>query len=207
MPVSAAVVQVLLDVGVAPHRLVEVIAVIDAETAKKETSKALKRIRNQRFYAERKRLKTADSVANSVAADSVAIQSFSVASRVGDNLFPIEESGLRTQEAKASFVGRTRKSRRCPVEWLPSHTTLALADHEGFSADELERELERFRDHEFPRPYTDWDATFKNWLRTARDRRSQRINGHSEKYIARQANLERAQQGFEASVRFRDAAE
>lgn len=60
---------------------------------------------------------------------------------------------------------KPRGSRRAPPEWAPN------AEHQRLAAEQRKdvgRELERFRDHEFPRPYTDWDATFRNWLRSDR---------------------------------------
>lgn len=98
-----------------------------------------------------------------------------------------------TQEANASFVGQKRKStRRCPADWLPSVNVLATADTEGFTSGEIERELAKFRDHQFRDGHTDWDASFRNWLRNANDRNPRRANGHSPKFKARQANLARA---------------
>jgi len=48
---------------------------------------------------------------------------------------------------------------------------LAVGAAEGFTPGEIERELAKFRDHEFAVPKTDADAAFRRWLRTAAERR------------------------------------
>lgn len=111
-----------------------------------------------------------------------------------------------TPEAKASSVGQTPKSRFCPDTWLPNATTLIAIDATTFTPSEVERELAKFRDHQFRDAHTDWDAAFRNWIRTANERRPQSANGQSAKFAARQANLERSARGFEAAVRYRDAS-
>jgi uncharacterized protein YdaU (DUF1376 family) len=86
------------------------------------------------------------------------------------------------------------RSRRVPVEWMPRPAELSLANAEGFTPGEIEREIAKFRDHEFRDPKTDWDAAFRRWIRTAAERRprNERSNQPSAKFTARQANLERA---------------
>jgi uncharacterized protein YdaU (DUF1376 family) len=101
---------------------------------------------------------------------------------------PVTPNGVtRPKIAKA-------RSRRVPGEWMARPSELSLADAEGFTPGEIEREIAKFRDHEFRDPKTDWDAAFRRWIRTAAERRPshERPNQPSAKFLARQANLERA---------------
>jgi hypothetical protein len=75
--------------------------------------------------------------------------------------------------------GRTRKKaaraatwRRVPSDWIikPDHRSLAEA-----LAVDVEFEAAAFRDHEFQRPRSDADATFRNWLREASKRPRARV--------------------------------
>lgn len=59
-----------------------------------------------------------------------------------------------------------RSSRRCPESWEPNAGHEALAKELGFSPTEASSILASFRDHEFKTPKTDWDAAFRNWLRS-----------------------------------------
>jgi len=72
-----------------------------------------------------------------------------------------------TQEAKASLVTRTRAVKRCPVDWKPDDGVLEVGRKSGLSPGEIDRELETLRDYEFRSAKTDWNATARNWLRTA----------------------------------------
>lgn len=69
-----------------------------------------------------------------------------------------------------------RGARFCPADFQPTlpHHRLAQDRHV-----DLDAELAVFRDHEFPRCYTDWDRTFTNWLRRAKPGRTpQNGNGN-----------------------------
>lgn len=88
-----------------------------------------------------------------------------------------------------SPAGR-KVSRRCPSDYEPSEAIRQLAIAERFQPGELERELAKFRDHQFRDAHTDWNAAFRNWLRRAAENRPK--NGTDPKFAAKQANLERA---------------
>jgi uncharacterized protein YdaU (DUF1376 family) len=64
---------------------------------------------------------------------------------------------------------KPRPSRRCPDTWSPSAKLLAWAKHDHPGV-ELEHELAKFRDNTFRTARSDWDATFRNWIREASDR-------------------------------------
>lgn len=62
--------------------------------------------------------------------------------------------------------GRERRAtKRVPADWMPDDSHQRIADEEGA---DLAAELAIFRDHEFPKAKSDWDATFRNWLRRAK---------------------------------------
>jgi hypothetical protein len=80
-----------------------------------------------------------------------------------------------TTVAKAPVVGRAkapkgRASRLCPEDWTPSQADLGVAQAEGFSEADAERELAKFRDHEFRTAHSSWSKTYRNWMRTAAER-------------------------------------
>ena len=67
--------------------------------------------------------------------------------------------------------GGQKGSRRCPMAWIPGPSTLATLEGEGHLPGDLERALTRMRDHEFRTARSDWDATFRNWVRNDSDRK------------------------------------
>ena len=64
-----------------------------------------------------------------------------------------------------------RRSRICPADWMPSGADMSVGEGEGLTPGEIERELAKFRDHEFRDPHSQWSATFRKWLRTAAERK------------------------------------
>lgn len=66
---------------------------------------------------------------------------------------------------------RYRRLRRCPESFhaLPAHAEICAK-----RGVDLVAELEKFRDHEFATARSDWDATFRNWLRRATPARATR---------------------------------
>jgi hypothetical protein len=99
--------------------------------------------------------------------------------------------------------GGQKGSRRCPAAWLPSPSTLEVLEGEGHSPGDLERALTRMRDHEFRTARTDWDATFRNWVRADADRKPRQAHDrpyHDQRQAARQDNLGRVLSGLMAAV-------
>ena len=91
---------------------------------------------------------------------------------------------------------KSRAFKRCPETWLPKLSTLDLLASEGHTPGDLERAMTRMRDHEYRTPRSDWDAAFRNWVRTDHDRRPKPANTDA-KFDAKQANLARAFAGAE----------
>lgn len=80
-----------------------------------------------------------------------------------------------TSEDKSSEVG-TRGS-RLPADWLPSPADVTYAAKEGFSAGEIQRVAETFRDWWKAQPgakgrKVDWSATWRGWVRREADRQA-----------------------------------
>ena len=86
----------------------------------------------------------------------------------------LEPSGNRQKKPTPVGVGRARASRRCPSTYQPSDDLLVWSVSQGHPADLIEVELPKFRDHEFRSPRSDWDAAFRNWLRTSKGDRHER---------------------------------
>lgn len=76
----------------------------------------------------------------------------------------------REREPAAKCGGSSQstrpKARRVPDAWLPRPSDAKL------QSPQLENELEKFRDWEFAKPKSDWDAAWRNWQRTAKERGS-----------------------------------
>jgi hypothetical protein len=73
----------------------------------------------------------------------------------------LESARARTRTKRSP--GPSKKNwRRVPVDFEPGDEHRRIAGEEG---KDFERELARFRDHEFATPKTDANATFRNWLR------------------------------------------
>lgn len=141
------------------------------------------------------------------------------ARKINDNVVPDASSPLcqpepepieEATEAKASSprklvsvpVAKPRGSRTVPEGWAPTPADLAMGGLLGLTPGEIERELSRFRRHEFPRPYTHWSKTFQNWLDKAAERRPSHDRPHHDaKFDARQANLARHDRGAEIAAR------
>ena len=80
---------------------------------------------------------------------------------------------------KTEPKGSSKRKRGCrlPEDWVASNDLLSFASGEGFSRDEVNREVDKFRDFWHSSTGANatklrWDLAFKNWIRNARDRKS-----------------------------------
>lgn len=86
-----------------------------------------------------------------------------------------ETRAVDNSEAKASS-SKQKRATRLPDDWKPSATPGNQKAEQGHDPAWLDRELERFRDYwagvsgQRGRKL-DWDATWRNWLRNAEDRK------------------------------------
>ncbi len=76
------------------------------------------------------------------------------------------------------------KSSRLADDWRPPPEFMAFALVEGFSELEAKREADKFRDYWIAQPGAkgrklDWIATWRNWIRRARDDKPSRTNGNN----------------------------
>lgn len=79
--------------------------------------------------------------------------------------------GTPTEQREAVKAGKAGKSsperarKRVPPHWEPTDKHRFIARERGVDFD---FELAQFRDYEFAKGKSDWDATFRNWLRKAK---------------------------------------
>lgn len=104
---------------------------------------------------------------------------------------------------------KSRATRRCPESFSPSHADMAVAEGEGFTPGEIDRELAKIRDYQFSTAHSDWSAVFRNWIRKAADRKPKLVarDGQlptSPKLQAKQANMARALRGAEIALSRRE---
>jgi hypothetical protein len=86
---------------------------------------------------------------------------------------------LRDRDSKgnknSSLRSEARNGTRLPADWKPGHGLLAWAVNDLPAGLDLEAETEKFRDYWTAQPgakgrKTDWDATWRNWMRKASER-------------------------------------
>ena len=104
-----------------------------------------------------------------------------------DAAHPTEADGAETSDAlvpvaEPSPTKADRRGRRLPGGWAPARTAATLDLEAGHDPAWLERELDRFRDHWAAQAgakgrKSDWDATWRNWLRRADDYAPSRPRG------------------------------
>jgi hypothetical protein len=67
--------------------------------------------------------------------------------------------------SRATRAPAPRRSRRKPAEVELTQERIAFAACEGLDEDRTRREWSKFADHEFKRGISDWDATWRTWVR------------------------------------------
>jgi hypothetical protein len=65
---------------------------------------------------------------------------------------------------------KSHPHRRAPVKFLFRSKQLQAGLDEGLLKGQVMREWEKFKDHTFNATRTDWDATWRNWIRTSADK-------------------------------------
>jgi uncharacterized protein YdaU (DUF1376 family) len=80
-------------------------------------------------------------------------------------------------ESASSQGSEAKKGSRLPEDWRPSEDLLLFAAGEGLSAQEIEREAAKFRDYWVGRAGSggvklNWSATWRNWVRKAKENKS-----------------------------------
>lgn len=198
MSLSVAAMRLLEEKGLS---LADVIAVAAANEAERVVpSQSAGAARTRKWREKKAAERHGDSHGDAVTVTPPRI-------RVLDNN-PLTEVVLSGSEAKASSPAEPPKrekrgSKRVPVDWLPKPGDLAIADTEGFSPGAIERELAKFRDHQFRDAHTDWDAAFRNWIRRAKPSRNDQPIQPSAKLLARHQNYANSFAGLESVARNR----
>lgn len=100
----------------------------------------------------------------------------------------------QTQNAAAPLNGARRSSRRCPKDWNPEAADLEKLQVEHPKLN-LQRELEKFRDNTFGVARSDWDATFRNWIRRAGEFRGAGTKPHTPAMTTAEAEAAEAARG------------
>lgn len=84
---------------------------------------------------------------------------------------PLPPVGGATVEPDSEPKRKRGRKGKPPADWQPTDAHRAIARERGV---DFELELAKFRDHEFATPKSDYDATFRNWLRSATPQRQGR---------------------------------
>jgi uncharacterized protein YdaU (DUF1376 family) len=83
---------------------------------------------------------------------------------------PEPEPEPRELREETPCIPLRKRGSQLPPNWVPSDCNIADAEARGFSAEEIEHEGRRFRDHHLARGtvFKDWDAAWRTWLGNAR---------------------------------------
>lgn len=64
---------------------------------------------------------------------------------------------------------KIKSVRFVPDDWMPKHKHEETAASEGMTAEQMDYQATRFREHEFKKPITNVDLAFHRWIRTSKD--------------------------------------
>lgn len=91
------------------------------------------------------------------------------------------------EEERETEPRKSRPSRKCPESFSITEDLNSWATEHGIG--NLSSETDKFRDHTFKNPITDWKGAWRNWMRRAWESRPQsRVNGHFNKQEALEAS-------------------
>jgi len=191
MFISATTLKLLMDKGLNGDDLVEVYRALEADFRSMEPPAKDAAAERRRAYDRERKRKSTGIPPEGNSAISTGIPPETSPSRTGAQVVIPSLPSLRSEEAKTPTepsgsvapkgVKRPKGSKRVPTSWIPEKHTLAVLEGEGFTPGDLERALTRMRDHEFRNPRTDWDATFRNWVRQDADRKPRHERSHPDK--------------------------
>lgn len=95
--------------------------------------------------------------------------SLSLRSREGASKIDASDGKAGLNGKKSDVHGTPKRPlRRCPPEFVVADDQVTWAERECPGVD-LYRETQKFRDHTFRTPHTDWPAAWRNWIRRAYD--------------------------------------
>lgn len=124
--------------------------------------------RNRRYYEARKGSAASDEASEKRLKTSENKTRASETSEQDDpspSLPPSPQTPQPPTHPPVEKTTRVRAAKRAPEDWAPSAKTLTTLEAEGYSPGQIERELTMIRDHTFANARSDWDASFRNWVR------------------------------------------
>ena len=140
-----------------------------------------RQLANRRYYAKRKSLNSdTEKSENSSESDTEKSESCAhiragVLPREELSNIPPEKATLSTPKGETKKTNPSNRGSRLPDDWKPNDDGRRLAVDELGSNAAAHREFAKFQDHWRGKPGSagrkiDWDATWRNWVRTAADR-------------------------------------
>jgi len=75
-----------------------------------------------------------------------------------------DDLGTNQLTNQGTMGGRKRPSRKCPADWKPPENWQQWIADNAPLVENPTREMQKFRNHEFAKTYTDWNATCRNWF-------------------------------------------
>lgn len=181
MSVSADTLQLLLDAGLSGAELMAVVRSIEADHAPRDKTAAVRKARQR----ERDRQAEGD-VTCDVTRDSHAVTPFPAPTPS----FPPDPQTNPTPTHTRENTPRARGT-RLPADWEPEPLVGATAEMVArWPPGMFERELARFRDFWTAKPgkdgtKLDWNATLRNWLRSADERSHSRPSFNRDNGVGR----------------------
>ena len=79
----------------------------------------------------------------------------------------LEGEGEGEREGRLERGARSQPTKRVPPDFALTNERRAFATGRGLEAMVVTEEWDKFRDHEFKTAHSDWDAAWRNWVRTA----------------------------------------
>lgn len=83
----------------------------------------------------------------------------------------LQDACLETEGETEGEGARKRASRKCPSDFQITEDLRTWAKTEVPGVD-IDRETKKFKDHTFKTSYTDWDGTWRNWMRRSSESKS-----------------------------------
>jgi hypothetical protein len=192
----AALIRAMAAAGAGPEAIAIAVEAIEGAAAEVEARRAGDRERKRR---QRDKSRDGHGTVTGHSGDKGSSKEVSPA--------PLQETQLQSPPSPPSGAlppANRSKAKRCPPSYEAGPRVLAVAETEGFTPGEIERELAKFKDHQFRDAHTDWDAAFRNWLRRASETKPRNVHAlpaKSAKRAAHEANMDRALRGAETAAR------
>lgn len=154
---STVILKKMREMGLTFDQAIELFDLMEANGSRSAApSKAALR---QRAYRERKNAEASRNVTDDVTRYDNASDDPS------PSLPPSPQTPQPPTHPPVEKTTRVRATKRAPEDWAPSAKTLTTLEAEGYSPGQIERELTMIRDHTFATARSDWDASFRNWVR------------------------------------------